>query len=114
MDARTNLLLALGFAACSGVACAAGSPQVKAAMQKSDCFTCHAVDHKLVGPSFEDVAARYHGTKASAAVVATLAEKVIKGGSGNWNAVTGGIPMTPHPQLSMAQAEAMVRWVLAQ
>ena len=84
---------------------------IQAMMQKAGCFACHAVDHKIVGPSYQDVAKRYKGQKG---VVAMLAEKVIKGGAGHWNAITGGVPMPPHPNLTKSQAEAMVKWVLAQ
>lgn len=98
----------------SGIAHAAGDPSVKSMMAKSDCFTCHAVDHQVLGPAYKDVAKRYHGLKASPSTIAMLAEKVIKGGNGNWNKETGGAPMTPHPQLSKVQAEGMVKWVLAQ
>ena len=114
MNIQAALCAATVFLSLSGVAQAVGNPQVKAMMDKSDCFSCHAVDHKLIGPAYQEVAKRYHGKKASAATIAMLAEKIIKGGNGNWNAETGGIPMTPHPQLSKQQAEAMVKWVLAQ
>ena len=112
MNTKTLAFAAAAVLALSGIANAAGNPATKNMMEKSDCFTCHADGHKLVGPAYQQVAARYHG--ASAATIATLAEKVIKGGNGNWNQETGGIPMTPHPQLTLAQAKAMVKWVLAQ
>lgn len=92
----------------SGLAQAADG---KLLMEKSDCFSCHAVDQKIVGPSFKDVAKRYRGKSGA---TAQLADKVIKGGSGNWNAVTGGAAMPPHPQLSREEATAMVKWVLSQ
>ena len=72
---------------------------------KSDCLTCHKVSEKLTGPAYKDVAAKYENTEAN---VAMLAGKVIKGGSGVW----GAIPMTPHPQLSEADAKQMVKYVL--
>lgn len=83
-------------------------------MNKQNCFICHAIDHKVVGPAYKDVAKHYGGSKASAATVTRLAQKVIRGGSGNWNAVTGGAAMVPHPELSQANAEKIVRWVLSQ
>lgn len=73
---------------------------------KSDCFTCHKVNEAAVGPAYKAVAERY---TSSPEVIDTLANKVIKGGSGNW----GQIPMTPHPQLSKEDAVAMVKYVLA-
>jgi cytochrome c len=71
----------------------------------SDCLTCHKTSEKNIGPAYKDVAAKYENTDAN---VKMLAEKVIKGGSGNW----GAIPMTPHPQLKQEDVEAMVRYVL--
>jgi len=49
-------------------------------IQKNDCLTCHKLDQKVIGPAFTDVANKY---TASPAVVDTLANKIIKGGSGN-------------------------------
>lgn len=92
----------------SGLAHAADG---KALMEQSDCFSCHAVDQKIVGPSFKDVAKRYRGKSGA---TAQLADKIIKGGAGNWNAVTGGVSMPPHPQLSKEDAAAMVKWILSQ
>ena len=94
-----------------GLAMANGSPQVKAAMTSAGCFVCHAVSHKLVGPAYSWVAyafAHKPGAKLR------LAHKIISGGAGRWNAWTGGMAMIPHPQLSLAQAEQMAAWVLAQ
>ncbi len=59
-----------------------------------DCLACHAVDHKVVGPAWKDVAAKYKGQAGARDM---LVQKVIKGGAGNWNKVTGGIPMAAHP-----------------
>ena len=73
---------------------------------KSDCLTCHKEDTKLIGPAYADVAKKY---KNDDATVDSLANKVIKGGSGKW----GDVPMTPHPQLSMDDAKEMVKYVLS-
>ena len=73
---------------------------------KSDCFTCHQVEDKLTGPSYRDVANKYAGLPDT--IVAHLAGKIISGGSGVW----GQIIMTPHPGLSEADAEAIVKYVL--
>jgi cytochrome c len=72
---------------------------------KSDCLTCHKANEKNIGPAYKDVAAKYENTDEN---VKMLAEKIIKGGSGNW----GAIPMTAHPALSQEDAEAMVKYVL--
>lgn len=73
---------------------------------KSDCFTCHQIDDKLTGPPYREVANKYAGMPDT--IVSHLAKKVISGGSGVW----GQIIMTPHPALSQADAEAMVKYVL--
>ena len=60
---------------------------------KGDCLACHSVEKKVVGPAWKDVSAKYKGDKGAQAA---LVEKVIKGGKGNWDKVTGGQSMTPH------------------
>ncbi|PRF44401.1 c-type cytochrome [Burkholderia multivorans] len=70
------------------------------------CLGCHAVDRKLVGPSFKDIAARYKGDPQA---VAKLSKKVKDGGSGVW----GAIPMPAHPRMSDADLRSVVEWVLA-
>jgi len=77
-----------------------------ALVAKSDCLTCHKVSETSTGPSYKEVAAKY--ANADYATVTMLAEKIIKGGSGNW----GQIPMTPHPTVSIDDAKQMVKYVL--
>jgi cytochrome c len=72
-----------------------------------NCMACHAVDRKLVGPSFKDVAKKYAADKTA---VDKLAAKVIKGGSGVW----GPVPMPANPQVNEADAKKLSAWVLAQ
>lgn len=74
--------------------------------QKNACTACHAVDKKLVGPSYKEVAAKYKG---DAKAEAMLVEKVKKGGVGTW----GQIPMPANANLSDADAKTLVKWVLA-
>ena len=74
--------------------------------KKSNCMSCHAVDKKMVGPSYQDVAKKYAGNKTAEA---TLAEKVIKGGGGVW----GPVPM-PANAVTPDEAKKLVHWVLAQ
>ncbi len=69
------------------------------------CMTCHAVDKKLVGPSYQDVANKYKGQKDAEA---KLIDKVKKGGSGAW----GQVPMPPNPQVSDADIKTLVSWIL--
>jgi cytochrome c len=94
----------LGVAA---IALAAPSPANEALAKKHNCFACHAVDKKLVGPSYKDVAAKY--AKDSGAE-AKLVEKVKKGGQGVW----GQVPMPPNAQVPDADVQALVKWILSQ
>lgn len=72
-----------------------------------NCMACHAVANKLVGPSYKDIAAKYAG---QADAQEKLVTKVIKGGGGVW----GAIPMPANPQVSPADAQKLVAWVLTQ
>jgi cytochrome c len=81
--------------------------QDAAALAKSkNCMSCHAVDKKVVGPSYKDVAAKYAGQKDA---VDKLAAKIIKGGSGVW----GPVPMPPNTQVTPAEAKTLATWVMA-
>ena len=71
-----------------------------------NCMACHAVDKKLVGPAYKDVAAKYAGQKDA---VEKLATKIIKGGSGVW----GPVPMPANAQVSEAEAKKLAAWVLS-
>ena len=73
---------------------------------KNDCKTCHAVDVKITGPAFQEIATKYAGMPDT--IVSHLAKKVIEGGSGVW----GPIAMTAHAGLPQADAEAIVRYIL--
>ena len=72
-----------------------------------NCMACHAVDKKLVGPSYKDVAAKYAG---QADAVDKLAVKIVKGSAGVW----GPIPMPANAQVNDAEAKKLAAWVLAQ
>lgn len=72
-----------------------------------NCLACHAVSTKVVGPAYKDVAAKYAGQKG---VEDKLVQKVMKGGSGVW----GAVPMPANPQVTQAEAETLVKWVLSQ
>lgn len=74
---------------------------------KNNCMACHAVDKKLVGPAFKEIAKKYAGQKDAEAM---LIAKVMKGGSGVW----GAIPMPANAQVKDADAKTLVEWVLAQ
>ncbi len=77
----------------------------KELMAAQDCATCHKETEKVIGPSFKEVAAKYPNTPEN---VSMLADKIIKGGSGNW----GEVPMAPHAAISKSDAEEMVKSIL--
>jgi cytochrome c len=70
-------------------------------------MTCHAIDKKVVGPAFKDVAAKYAGQKDAEAKLAT---KILKGGSGTW----GAVPMPANTQVSDTESHVLAKWVLTQ
>jgi cytochrome c len=82
------------------------APRGQVIAQANACMGCHAVDRKLVGPSFQQIAAKYKG---DAQAPSKLARKVKDGGSGVW----GAIPMPAHPAMSDADIQTVVGWVLA-
>lgn len=96
--------LAVGaFAALSLVS---GAAFASADLAKAkNCMACHALDKKLVGPSYKDVAAKYASDKDAAS---KLAKKIREGGTGVW----GQVPMPANPQVSEADAVTLAKWVL--
>lgn len=104
-------LLGLGLglvAAFSGSVFAAEGLELAKA---SGCLACHAVDKKVVGPAWQDVAAKYKG---DATARDALIAKVKAGGKGNWSEVTGGVPMPPYsPRVADADIEKLVDFVLS-
>ncbi|RZL98666.1 MAG: c-type cytochrome [Variovorax sp.] len=74
--------------------------------RSKNCMSCHAVERKVLGPAFKDVAARYKGQAGAADM---LAAKIRKGGAGVW----GPVPMPANNQVSEAEAKALATWVLA-
>jgi cytochrome c len=93
-----------GLMAASGAYAAETPPGLQIA-QRNACLGCHAIDRKLVGPSFQQVASRYKGNTQAQTL---LEHKVKDGGSGVW----GAIPMPAHPAMSDADIRTVVDWVL--
>ena len=73
--------------------------------KKNACMACHAVDKKLVGPAYQDVAKKYADQKDA---VDALAASIKKGGSGKW----GPVPMPAQTALSEADAKTLAAWIL--
>jgi len=78
----------------------------EALAKSKQCVACHAVDKKLVGPAYKDVAKKYAGQSDAAA---KLAAKILAGGSGTW----GAVPMPANTQVSQAEALQLANWVLS-
>lgn len=96
---------------------AAGAPAQQAAAPEANpvrkllsangCMACHAVERKLVGPGFREIAERYRNDGGA---VDRLARKIREGGSGAW----GLTPMPPHPQLGTSDLALIAGWVMEQ
>ena len=97
-----NLLPVLCMALAAAAGPAAGNPELA---RSRLCLGCHAIDRKLVGPAFRDVAARYAGR---ADIVPKLADKILRGGKDVW----GPVPMPANPKLSVDEARLLAAWVL--
>ena len=97
----TCLFVSAGLLASAGNALASD-----ALAKKYNCLACHAVDKKLVGPSYQDVAAKYKG---DAGAEAKLSTKLKNGGAGVW----GQVPMPPNAAVPDADVKALVKWVLS-
>lgn len=93
----------------SSAVLAQGMPEVAT---KSGCTACHAVDKKVVGPAWAWVAHRYKD-QDKAEAKQTLVEQMEKGGKGNWNEYTGGVPMPPYgPRTSAEQRDQLAEFIL--
>jgi cytochrome c len=100
---KTSALLALTAIAASMPALAQSGEEL---LKKNGCTACHAIDKKILGPAYQDVAAKYKGDAGAAA---KLQEKVKKGGSGVW----GPVPMPPNTQVSDADIKTLVAYILS-
>ncbi len=98
-----NLVLAATIAAAASAASAQSGADL---IKKNGCTACHAIDKKIVGPAYNDVAAKYKGD-ASAAT--KLMAKVKAGGSGVW----GQVPMPPNPQVKDDELKTIIGYILS-
>lgn len=105
IQAAVQYILAGKASAAPAAANTADMPAEEWMKTRSDCFSCHQVQVKVVGPAYKDVAKKY--TEKD---IPTLVKKVKAGGAGNW----GNVPMAAHPTATDAQLEKAVRWVLSQ
>src|SRR6266498_2938388 len=75
-------------------------------IEKSDCFTCHELDKKTVGPSFNEIAQRYGAQKTASE---NLVQKIKQGGSGTW----GTAVMNAHPNLTETEIKTMLEYIFS-
>ena len=95
------------FAMCLGAtALAQAAPDGQALAAQHSCLACHAVDHRILGPAYKDVAARYKNDRGAEQ---RLMAKVKSGGAGVW----GQVPMPPQA-VGDADLKLIVDWVLSQ
>ncbi len=95
----------IALMAAAGLMISANATADEALAKAKNCFSCHNVDKKVVGPSYKDVAAKYKG---DAKAVDTLAGKIKAGGKGVW----GPIPMPPN-NVTPEEAKKLATWVLS-
>ena len=101
-----SFLLATLFSFCSLSAHASADDASAAILAKQNaCLGCHAVDKKIVGPSFQAVANKYAKDPNANAF---LKNKILKGGSGSW----GVVPMPANAKLSDADVSLLASWIL--
>lgn len=96
----------IGIVAASALLLVGTAQANEALAKKSGCMNCHAIDKKMVGPGYKDIAVKYKGDKGAEAA---LSEKVKKGSSGAW----GMIPMPANAAVSDDDIKTLVKWVLA-
>ena len=89
--------------AATAVGAGAAALAAIALMQKNGCGACHAIDSRIVGPGFREVANKYAGR---ADAQAHLMGRIRSGGSGVW----GGVAMPPQA-LSEADAGVIAQWL---
>ena len=101
---KRTILAILSVAATLAVTSPAFADEALA--KSKNCIACHAVDKKVVGPSYKDVAKKYAGDAKATDMLAT---KIIKGGSGVW----GPVPMPANAQVNDAEAKKLVTWIMS-
>ena len=98
-----RILMTIATLAAVGAAAPAMADEAMA--KAKNCMSCHAVDKKVVGPAYKEVAKKYAGKGADA----TLVEHVMKGSKGVW----GPVPMPANAQVNEADAKKLVAWILS-
>jgi cytochrome c551/c552 len=94
-------------AASNAPAVAVAKVDAKALLQNNACLSCHAIDHKVVGPAYRDVAAKYAKDPQA---MDRLMSSIQHGGSGKW----GDVPMPPFAQLSPDDLKSLATFIMSQ
>jgi cytochrome c len=97
----------VGIGLIASVLFSAGAHASPDLAKKNTCSGCHAVDRKVVGPSYKAIAARYQ-SQPRAQMVETLATKIRLGGGGVW----GVVVMPGNTKISEADAKKLAEWIL--
>ena len=100
---RAGWLLAIALVLASVGPAARANPELA---RDKGCLGCHAVEQRVVGPGFAEVAKRYAGKPAA---LDTVSKHIREGLKGAW----GEMPMPAQPHVKPAEAEALARWILA-
>lgn len=105
LGARAVFLFSIFVSFMSTAQANAEDENALALAKKNACLGCHAVNKKIVGPSFQAVAEKY---KDNTNAQGLLKNKIAMGGAGSW----GVVPMPPNSKLSDADLTALTSWVL--
>jgi cytochrome c len=100
---RKHLIAAFTFAALGTIGHAHASEEIA---KQNGCFGCHAINEKVMGPSFKEVAKKYAGQEGA---VTKIAESIRKGSTGTW----GKIPMPAQDHINPEAAKSIAMWVMA-
>jgi S-disulfanyl-L-cysteine oxidoreductase SoxD len=103
---KATVATAATAAAATPTAAAAAAAKPQDLLARNACTACHAVDAKVVGPSFREIGAKYASRGDAEAY---LARKIKEGGQGAW----GAVPMPPQPSLKDDDAKTLARWIMA-
>jgi cytochrome c len=106
MKVVATLLAAAAAATLAASTYAAETKAAEAIVKASGCLACHTVDKKLVGPSYMEIAAKYHKDKGAEAM---LIKRVKAGGKGAW----GDVPMPPNLHVKDQDIKTVVQWILS-
>ncbi len=95
----------LTLAALTAVAAATPAMADEAMAKAKNCMACHAIDKKVVGPAYKDVAKKFGGQAGAADM---LADEIMKGSTGTW----GPVPMPPNTNVNAAEDKSLATWIL--